>query len=201
MKYRSTICIVVAALAAITPLEVFGLEGFYDVKTRLRINTKEEALERRAAMIQEIWKAPNLPATLPSKVSKNISLPNPYLGVSGIGNLKGADQLDISMECGFVTRAYHLHAKDSNNRLVILHQGHSDGYADSGIIETIKFLVEKRFSVIFLYMPMRGPNTGPVEPKRDHNAVGKLVSPTLNPLKFFLEPLTVSLNYTDKKFS
>ncbi len=201
MKNRRVICIIAVVIAATTPHEVSALDGFFDVRTKLKTHNKQEALSKRAAMIQEIWKAPNLPATLPSRVSKNISLPNPFLDVSSVSNLSRVDQLDITMERGFVSRAYHLHPKNSNNRLVILHQGHSDGYADSGIIETIRFLVENRFSVIFLYMPMRGSNTGPVEPKGDHNAVGALVSPKLNPIKFFLEPLAVCLNYVDKNFS
>jgi hypothetical protein len=73
---------------------------------------------------------------------------------------------------------------------------------------TIKFFVDKGYSVMAFSLPLLGMNNQPVidfpgfgkVKLQAHNFLILLKSKDLSPIKFFMEPIAVSLNYAEKKF-
>ena len=90
-------------------------------------------------------------------------------------------------------------ADNSNNKLIIYHQGH-DGDFISGK-ESIVFLINEGYSVLALSMPLLGMNNQPIIDLNDfgkikftnHRHFHLLESFNFSPVKFFVEPIGVSL--------
>lgn len=111
------------------------------------------------------------------------------------------DEIRIAMDAGQEGLAHHFIPARKNNRLVILHHGHACTLNDSsaradvgfGIQRTINALLHDGYSVVGMYMPHQTPDD--CDPSPDvHNDMFKIVT-TGSPMKFFLEPVAVSLNY------
>lgn len=95
---------------------------------------------------------------------------------------------------------YHFRPKARTTRLAIFHQGHS-GLWEHGAVETVKFLLDRGFSVMAMQMPLMGGNRALAPPQfRSHDDLAKLISPDMEPLRFFLEPVVVTLNHARKTF-
>jgi hypothetical protein len=125
--------------------------------------------------------------------------------VAGIVNLQSVQALTISMESGQSTVAYHFLPVTRSNRLVIVHQGHGpvldDGQSpgSAGIARTISALVASGFSVLAMNMPQVRPanaELGLAEQNGSHDAMFSLAtSGGSNPVKFFIEPVVVAINF------
>jgi hypothetical protein len=165
------------------------------------IQSSQDVAAKRRALIDFIWDAPGFPiAKLPSAVSKNITSP-----VSGLNNLTRVDEIHISMDEGQQGLAYHFVATQSNERLVVVHQGHSCTFDDSaalagknyGMQRAINELLAAGFSVLAVYMPHESP--GDCLGTSHHNSMLAGATTSGNPIKFFLEPVAVCLNYLQSK--
>jgi hypothetical protein len=94
--------------------------------------------------------------------------------------------------------------KQKNNRVVILHLGHTDGCTfndnlpgepDIGMRRTINALLAKGFAVLGVYMPQVTPE----DCRWEHDRLFRLKT-SGSPLKFFLEPTLTSLNYMQRNY-
>lgn len=165
---------------------------------RITIVSAADVAAKRAALIQFIWGSSGFPTdTLPTSVARNLASP-----VQNLGNLERVDALHISMDAGEKGLAYHFIPRQKNNRLVILHHGHACTFDDSsdladtgyGMQRTIDALLSDGYSVLAAYMPHSIPDDCGLTAAHD-NMFRTITLPTGSPMKFFLEPLAVSLNY------
>jgi len=160
--------------------------------------------EKRELLTAFIWKNKNLPfEQTPNIIKENITDSK----FQNMFNLKQINQFDIEMEYGVKSISYLFIPESSNNQLIIYHQGHSGGF-DNGK-ETIQELLKQNYSVLAFSMPLLGYNNQPEVETNDfgyvklmnHNSLRLIESDELSPIKYFIHPIFVSLNYVEKEFN
>ena len=172
-----------------------------NITSLIKINSKNDIFDKRKNLINFIWKN-TLPYSSPISIDKNIK-DDRYQNIS---NLKSIDKLNIKMDYEVNSIAYLFLAENSNNNLVIYHQGHSGDFISGK--DDIAFLIDEGYSVLALSMPLLGMNDQPIIDLDDfgkikltsHNQFHFLESTDFSPVKFFVEPIGVSLNYLDEYF-
>jgi len=169
----------------------------------INIKNSDDVFKLKNNLINFIWKDNGFPdSKLPNSVNLDIS--NSLY--DNFSNLERIDQLNIEMEYGINSISYLFIPESSNNKLIIYHQGHGGDFYKGK--DTIQFFLEKNYSVLAFSMPLLGMNEQPVV---DIPNIGKiklishehlrfLESSNLSPIKFFVEPITISLNYLDKNY-
>jgi hypothetical protein len=173
-----------------------------DVNSLISINSKNDVLDKRKNLINFIWKN-TIPYSSSISIEKNIK-DDRYQNLS---NLKSINKLNIEMNYNINSISYLFLANNSNNDLVIYHHGHNGDFISGK--DTIAFLINEGYSVLALSMPLLGMNNQPII---DLNEFGKikftnhrhlhlLESSDFSPVKFFVEPIGVSLNYLQENFN
>jgi hypothetical protein len=183
-------------------------EDFYyerDVSRLIHINTVDDIGKLKNNLIDFIWKYDGFPdSQLPNNVQKNIV--NPLY--DDFINLKQIDQIDVNMEYGINSIAYLFIPESSNDILIIYHEGHAFNGFESGTA-TIQFFLNKGYTVMAFSMPLTGmnddpivdlPNLGKFKLER-HSHFAFLDTSDFSSIKFFMEPIAVSLNYLDKNYN
>jgi hypothetical protein len=173
-----------------------------DITSLIAINSKSDILDKRKNLINFIWKN-TVPYSSSISIDKNIK-DDRYQNLS---NLKSIDKLNIEMDYEMNSIAYLFLAENSNNNLVIYHQGHSGDFISGK--DSISFLISEGYSVLALSMPLLGLNDQPIIDSDNfgkikltsHRQFPILESSNFSPIKFFVEPLGVSLNYLDQNFN
>ena len=159
---------------------------------------------KRKALIDFIWGPEGIPRDRLPKVEKDDLSPIP-----GLEDLRRVDTLVIEMEAGQVGFAHHFIPKRANNRLVIVHHGHANTFADGpaldsgyGLQRTINGLLKHGFSVLAVYMPgqvkfeTRVTGKPSSDPPMSHDQMfDQLHVGHGSVLKFFLEPVAVCVQY------
>ena len=127
----------------------------------------------------------------------------------GSDNIGEVEKMDIQMDFGMHSYAYHIRPKaNSVNSLLIFHQGHSDNILSYGGKETIRYFLDKGYSILAFWMPFCGENDRPIDipnrgivrlagrPASKHNQMAKMLeSEEGSFISFFLEPVVVGINY------
>jgi hypothetical protein len=112
------------------------------------------------------------------------------------------DEFRFDLAPGLQGLAWHFIPKESNHELVILHHGHACTLDDDpspndigyGLQRTINALLRERYGVLGVFMPrMRPGDCG-----GSHDALFDIKTQG-SPIKFFLEPAALSLNYLKTK--
>lgn len=174
---------------------------------QISIKSTDDIAKKRKALIDFIWGPGGMPTdTLPA-VEKNDKSP-----VDKLENLDRVDTLTISMEASQKGYAHHFIPKRSNKRLVIVHHGHAATFNDSpalndsghGLHRTINELLNNGYSVLAVYMPHIVQFTTRVKVNDagsiSHDSMFANIRPKSgSPMKFFLEPVAVSLHYLKNK--
>ena len=174
-----------------------------DVKSLISIKSESDIFNLKNNLIDFIWKDKRFPySKLPDSVQSNI-LDSRY---AELNNLKRIDQIKILMEYEVDSVSYLFIPESSNGKLIIYHQGHGGDFYRGK--ETIQFFLEKDFSVLAFSMPLLGMNNQPIIETNNFGKI-KLVShehfrfldsSDFSSIKFFIEPIAVSLNYLDKEY-
>jgi dienelactone hydrolase len=166
-----------------------------DVPSLIRVRTAEDVARVRKELIAFIWKNDGRLPTSAEVVRAGAELPKPLANSQAT-----CETLTVAMEPGFKSVVYHFIPKTPNKRLAIFHQGHDHAWASGGGADTVAFLLEKGYSVMVFQMPLFGDNKrfSPVG-IGSHDAMAKLASRDLEPIKFFVEPVAVALNYAAKQ--
>jgi hypothetical protein len=167
---------------------------------KITIRTAADVSAKRSALIRYVWGPAGFPARkLPVLVQRNVKSP-----VRSLTDLERVDTLHIAMDAQVRGLAHHFIPKKKRNRLVILHLGHSenctfdDGTAaepDTGMRRSISRLLKEGFSVLAIYMP----NITIENCSWGHEQLFTIAT-TGSPMKFFLEPTIVSLNYLQANY-
>jgi len=175
-----------------------------NVTSLIHINNENDVFAERAKLVQYVWKQNNLPyEKMPSNIDNNIN-DNRY---SNMQNLSRIDRITISMEYGVDSYAYLFLANNTNNKLVIYHQGHDGDFVLGKHI--IQFFLNKGYSVLAFSMPLVGINNEPIVDLPNfgklklmtHDDLQFLESDHFSPIKYFVEPVFVSLNYVDENYN
>ena len=185
-----------------------------NIPKRITINSENDLIKKRDKLIDYIWMGDGFPSQFPDRVDMNIS-PNGY---QDIKNLERIDSFTINMDFGkyedkiFLSKDMEMNSISylftptiSNKKLVIFHQGHAE--QDFLVDKTkISEFLDNGFSVLIFSPPVHGMNNEPVlEFERfgklrlnSHNHFNLIDNEYFHPLKFFVEPIIVSLNYVEQ---
>ena len=187
-----------------------------NISKRITINSENDLIKKRDKLIDYIWMGDGFPSQFPDNVDMNIS-PNGY---QDIKNLERIDSFTINMDFGkyedkiFLSKDMEMNSISylftptiSNKKLVIFHQGHDEQDFLEDKSKISEFL-NHGYSVLMLSMPGKGMNNEPIlEFERfgklrlnSHNHFNLIDNEYFHPLKFFVEPIIVSLNYIEQNF-
>lgn len=175
-----------------------------NVTSLIHIHNQTDLLDKRIQIIQYIWKQNNFPYDkMPSNIEHDVK-DDRY---SDLQNLLQINKITTSMEYGINSYSYLFLADKNNNKLVVYHQGH-DGDFILGK-NTIQYFLDNEYSVLALSMPFTGMNNQPVVDLPNfgilklttHDDLIFIDSENFSSIKFFVEPVAVSLNYVDKTFN
>ena len=171
------------------------------------INFKNESdiLEKRAELINLIWKSDNLPNEYPNLIEPIFN----DTRYNDLENLNRIEKINIEMKNNVNSIVYLFLAEKSNQKLIIYHQGHGgDFYLGKQIIQK---LLDSGFSVAAFSMPLYGMNNQPVVELENigkvkffkHNQFVLLEEENFSTLSYFFSPINTTLNYLSKyyKFS
>ena len=174
----------------------------FDTNSIIGIETKEDLNYKKTSLIKYIWKN-QMPTKLPANIEENFIDDN----FRDVKNLQQIDKITIEMEHGINSIAYLFIPYESNNKLIIYHQGHDGDFLLGKNI--IQFFFKNGYSIIAFNMPLKGMNNQPVIETSDfgpikfisHKQFPLLESSKFSPLKYFVEPIVLSLNYIDESYN
>ena len=173
----------------------------FDASSIIEIETKKDLNSKKTALINYIWKD-QIPTKLPTNIEEHF-IDDTF---SDIKNLKRVDKITIEMEYGINSIAYFFTPYESNNKLIIYHHGHAGDFSLEK--NTLASFLNNGYSVVGFNMPLIGMNNQPVIETSDfgpikfisHNQFSLLESPKFSPIKYFVEPIALSLNYIDENY-
>ena len=169
---------------------------------RLDRTSAEELDATRQRLISFIWREAGFPAgKTPHAITKGFA-DSRY---AGLDNLASVERIEMRMEFGAKSIIDLFHPRNSNGRLLIYHQGHGGDFFKG--IDTIQFFLRHGYAVAGFAMPLLGMN-GPlvIETRdgsitlRNHGEFRVLDSDVFSPFRFFVEPVTVFLNYAVEEY-
>ncbi|MSU34150.1 MAG: hypothetical protein EXS36_03380 [Pedosphaera sp.] len=159
----------------------------------ITIHTPRDVAKKRQALIQYLWGSEGFPDHRLPTVVTNVASP-----VLHLDHLARVDEFRVDMAPGLQGVAYHFIPQNSNRELVVVHHGHACTLDDDpspkdvgyGLQRTIHALLRGGYGVLGVFMPHMRPGdcTG------GHDALFQL-TPQGSPIKYFLEPTALSLNY------
>ena len=186
-------------------LERKSMSGIFDtdIVSLIQINDEIDVINKKNNLIKYIWSDNGFPQLKqPTKIDDSVI----DMRYNELQNLKNIEKITIEMDYGINSISYLFVSEKSNNHLVIYHQGHSGDFING--IDTIQFFLDEGYSVLAFSMPLLGMNNSPnIQIQNlgslkftNHYDFQLLESDDFSPIKYFVEPIAVSLNYVDEKF-
>jgi hypothetical protein len=148
------------------------------------ILSPDDVVNLRKILIAGIWGVDSLPDWMPASITTVADG-----RFSGTQNLMGIQDLLVPMDYGLTSRMRYFTPLTANGKLVIHHQGHRGITSRDAVI--IQRLLRDGFHVLDVSMPLQGYNYDPAGPYATHEDLANLD----RPMRLFLEPLSVALNY------
>ena len=172
-----------------------------NIDSLILINSENDVIDKRKTLTNFIWND-QIPYSSTVLIDKNI-IDERYQNIS---NLKSIYRLDIGMEYNINSIAYLFLPENSNDKLIIYHQGHGGDFVDGK--DNIDFFLDQDYTVLAFSMPLLGMNNQPIIDLDNfgkikfttHKQFQFLESSEFSPVKFFIEPIGISLNYLDENF-
>ena len=177
-----------------------------DLNTLVRIDGKLDIEKKRNDLTEFFWNVGSL-----QRVQHDGQLPEIESDIydsryNDLQNLKRIDKLIVEMEYGINSVSYLLLPEESNQKLILYHHGHDGDFILGS--NTIQFFLERNFTVLAMTMPLVGMNNQPIvgidgfgEMKLiSHDQLNLLEKNKFNPMKLFIHPVQVNLNYLDKEY-
>ena len=178
-----------------------------DVNSLIKINSESDIDQKRYFLIEYFWDVGSF-----QRVTDKSQLPEVEIDISDSSykdfqNLKRIDRLTVEMEYGINSISYLFIPEQSNEKLILYHQGHGGDFLLGK--DTIQFFLDRNFTVLAMAMPLLGMNNQPVieidglgEMKLiSHKKLRLLEANNFNPMKLFLEPVQINLNFLDKEYN
>jgi hypothetical protein len=172
-----------------------------NIDSLILINSENDVIDKRKTLTNFIWND-QIPYSSTLLIDKNI-IDERYQNIS---NLKSIYRLDVGMEYNINSIAYLFLPENSNDKLIIYHQGHGGDFILGK--DNIDFFLDKNYAVLAFSMPLLGMNNQPIIDLEhfgkikftNHKQLQFLESSDFSSVKFFIEPIGVSLNYLDENF-
>ena len=178
-----------------------------NVYSLIKIDSKLDIDQKRDFLTEYFWDVGSF-----QRVKDKSQLPEVEIKISDSSykdfqNLKRIDRLTVEMEYGINSVSYLFIPEQSNEKLILYHQGHSGDFLLGK--DTIQFFLDRNFTVLSMAMPLLGMNNQPVieidglgEMKLiSHKKLRLLEANNFNPMKLFLEPIQTNLNFLDKEYN
>jgi len=177
-----------------------------DVGSLIKINSESDIDQKRNLLTDFFWNVESFHhvtySAQPPEVEYDISDSN----YSDFQNLKQIDRLTVEMEYGINSISYLFIPKQSNEKLILYHQGHGGDFILGK--DTIQFFLDRNFTVVAMAMPLLGMNNQPIVEidglgkmkLTSHKKLGLLETGSFNPMKLFLDPIQINLNFLDKEY-
>jgi hypothetical protein len=162
------------------------------VDDRALTTSVDTARKKREEIIRYIWGAGGMPRALPAATEKNAASP-----VKELKNAARVETLTIRMEAGQENTTHHFVPRRGNGRLIVFQHGHACTFDDAqdarsaGMANAIDTLLGGGYAVLAAYMPHMRPGDCRTVP---HAKMFELPVQQGSALKFFLEPVAISLN-------
>ncbi len=171
-----------------------------DTKSLIRIESQTDLSNTKSRLINYIWRDKGFPTWLPSVQSVNDARFN------DLENLDHIEALAVIMEHNVSSNAYLFISKNHGDKLVVYQQGHDGGFINGKPL--IQRFLSEGYSVLAFSMPLLGDNNqpwitdtdlGPIK-LESHDHLRFLDSQNFSSIKYFVEPIAVSLNYLDQQY-
>ena len=177
------------------------------IDSLIRIYDKSDIEQKRNFLTEFFWDVGSL-----QHVKDKSQLPKVESGISDFNykdfqNLKRIDRLTVEMEYGINSVSYLFLPEQPNEKLILYHQGHGGDFLLGK--DTIKFFLDRNFTVFAMTMPLLGMNNQPIVEVdvlgkiklTSHNQLRLLEANDFNPMKLFLDPIQINLNFLDKEYN
>jgi len=177
------------------------------IDSLIRIYDKSDIEQKRNFLTEFFWDVGSL-----QRVKDKSQLPEVESGISDFNykdfqNLKRIDRLTVEMEYGINSVSYLFLPEQPNEKLILYHQGHGGDFLLGK--DTIKFFLDRNFTVFAMSMPLLGMNNQPIVEVdvlgkiklNSHNQFRLLEANDFNPMKLFLDPIQINLNFLDKEYN
>lgn len=165
----------------------------FDPITIITVDNASEAATLRTSLRNLLWGSGNYPSNQPTITTTTETNPNALR----------IDKITVSMNFGLqsIGRLYIPLPGPDNNRLFILHGGH--GHNLTYFADHINTLLQQGYRVAVFCMPNEGENASVVIDDAhygqftlsEHASYNQLHPAAGHPLKYFLEPVVVFLNW------
>ena len=177
-----------------------------DLDSLIKIHNKSDIDQKRNFLTEFFWDVGSLQRLIEKpqlpKVESDIS-DSRY---NNFENLKRIDRLTVEMEYGINSISYLFIPEQSNEKLILYHQGHGGDFILGK--KTIEFFLDRNFTVLAFTMPLVGMNNQPVVEidglgkieLTSHEKLRLLEANNFNPMRLFLDPTLNNLNFLNKEY-
>ena len=173
----------------------------------IKIDSKSDIDQKRDFLTEFFWDVGSL-----QRVKDKSQLPEVESDISDsnykdLQNLSRIDRLTVEMEYGVSSVSYLFIPERSNEKLILYHQGHGGDFLLG--MDTIQFFLDRNFTVVAMAMPLLGMNNQPIVEidglgqikLNSHNQLRLLETKNFNPMKLFVDPIQINLNFLDKEYN
>ena len=180
-----------------------------DVSSFVKIDNQSNIDEKRNFLTEVFWNVGS--STFKRIPAGYIPVPEVESDISdsrynNFQNLLRIDRLTVEMEYGINSVSYLFIPEQSNEKLILYHQGHGGDFILGK--DTIQFFLDRNFTVLASTMPLVGMNNQPVVEIDglgkikliSHDQLSLLETNNFNPMKLFLDPIRINLNFLDKEY-
>ena len=131
-----------------------------DVGSLIKINNEVDIDQKRSLLTEFFWNIGSL-----QSLEDKLQLPEVESDISdsrynNFQNLLRIDRLTVEMEYGINSVSYLFIPEQSNEKLILYHQGHGGDFILGK--DTIQFFLDRNFTVLASTMPLVGMNNQPV---------------------------------------
>ena len=173
----------------------------------IKIDSKLDIDQKRDFLTEFFWGVGSL-----ERVKDKSQLPEVESDISDsnykdLQNLSRIDRLTVEIEYGVSSVSYLFIPERSNEKLILYHQGHGGDFLLG--MDTIQFFLDRNFTVVAMAMPLLGMNNKPIVEidglgqikLNSHNQLRLLETKNFNPMKLFVDPIQINLNFLDKEYN
>ena len=178
-----------------------------NIDSLIKITSKTDIDQKRDFLTEFFWDVGSL-----QRVKDKSQLPDVESNISDSSykdfqNLSRIDRLTVEMDYGINSISYLFIPEESNGKIILYHQGHAGDFILGK--NTIQFFLNRNFTVLALTMPLVGMNNQPVVEidglgkikLTSHNQLRLLEANNFNPMKLFVDPIQINLNFLDKEYN
>ncbi|MGW4958744.1 hypothetical protein ACWEPL_16075 [Nonomuraea sp. NPDC004186] len=174
-----------------------------DIEPLIGIASAADIAAKRKGMIDYIWKGAGQPKTLPT-VETDVPAPD-FASLTGVRRI---DRLTVPLGYQVSAKVYDIVPRRAwNRRLALYHNGHGEPF--DTMLRTVQALLDRGYRVMAYAMPFQHWNQQQIADPKDpakllpnpsHRELPPWESTEFSALTFFLEPLTITLNYAQATY-